>query len=64
MRGEEYTLNDLIFTPGPVEEKKREPKFDPDWDEEAGLERSRKNREIGEELLREFRERERAGHLQ
>ena len=58
MRREEYTLNDLIYTPGPVEEIKANPDYDPDWDEEASLERSRKNREIGEKLLREFRERE------
>lgn len=63
MRSEEYTLNDLIFTPGPVEEIQRVTEADPDWDEEASLERSRRNREIGEQLLREFRERESAGQL-
>ena len=63
MRRDEYTLNDLVFTPGPVEEIQRSNKPDPDWDEEASLERSRRNREIGETLLRDFRERERAGQL-
>ncbi len=60
---EEYSLNDLIFTPGPVEEIQRETKVDPNWDEEASLERSKRNREIGEKLLREFRERERTEQL-
>lgn len=63
MRSEEYTLNDLIFAPGPVEEIQRVTEVAPDWDEEASLERSRRNREIGEQLLQEFRERERAGQL-
>ena len=63
MRREEYTLNDLIYTPGPVEEIQRSTEVDPDWDEEASLERSKKNREIGKRLLEEFRERERTGQL-
>ena len=63
MRREEYTLNDLIYTPGSVEEIQRSTEVDPDWDEEASLERSKKNREIGKRLLEEFRERERTGQL-
>lgn len=63
MRREEYTLNDLIYTPGPVEEIIVNPDYDPYWDEKESLERSRKNREIGEKLLREFREREETGQL-
>ena len=50
-----FTLNDLLFTPGPLEEHQRE--VDPDWNEEAALERSRKLREEDERLLREFEER-------
>lgn len=60
---EEYSLNDLIFTPSPVEEIQRETKVDPNWDEEASLERSKRNRDIGEKLLREFRERGRTEQL-
>ncbi|MBR1862304.1 MAG: hypothetical protein IJ796_10700 [Lachnospiraceae bacterium] len=63
MKREEYTLNDLIYTPGPIEEVKRNTEVDPDWDEKACLERSKKNREIGEKLLREFKEREHTGKL-
>ncbi len=50
-----FTLNDLLFTPGPLKEHQRE--VDPNWDEEAALERSRKLREEDERLLREFEER-------
>ena len=58
-----YSLNDIAYNPEPVTLLKAGEEVDPDWDEEAGLERSRKNREIGEKLLREFRERERTGQL-
>lgn len=63
MRREEYTLNDLIYNPGPVDEIKPNAEVDPNWDEKASLERSKRNREIGERLLREFREREQTGQL-
>lgn len=63
MRREEYTLNDLIYNPGPAEEIRPNAEADPDWDEEASLERSKRNREIGERLLREFREREHTEQL-
>ena len=59
-----YSLNDIEFNPEPVTLLKAGEEVDPDWDEEASLERSQKNREIGEKLLREFRERERNGQLQ
>ena len=58
-----YSLNDIAYNSEPVTLLKAGEEVDPDWDEEASLERSRKNREIGEKLLREFRERERAGQL-
>ena len=54
---EEFVLNDLIFTPGPLVERPRVTEVDPSWDEEASLERSRKLREENARLLREFRER-------
>ena len=54
---EEYTLNDLLFTPGPIEELPRDTSADPDWDEEAAMERSREIRARDEQLLREFEER-------
>lgn len=58
-----YSLNDIAYNPEPVTLLKAGEEVDPDWDEEASLERTRKNREIGEKLLRKFRERERTGQL-
>ena len=53
----------MIYTPGLMEGIKPNAEYDPDRDEEASLERSRKNREIGEKLLREFGKRERSGQM-
>ena len=58
-----YSLNDIAYDPEPVTLLKAGEEVDPDWDEEASLERSRKNREIGQKLLEEFRERVRTGQL-
>ena len=49
-----YSLNDIAYNPEPVTLLKAGEEVDPDWDEEASLERTRKNREIGEKLLRKF----------
>ena len=46
-----YSLNDIAYDPEPVTLLKAGEEVDPDWDEEASLERSRKNREIGQKLL-------------
>lgn len=57
---EEYTLNDLLFTPGPIEEIPRDTSVDPDWDEEAAKERSREMWAKLERYEREFEERQKA----
>lgn len=57
---EEYTLNDLLFTTGPIEEIPRDISVDPDWDEEAAKERSRETWAKLERYEREFEERQKA----
>ena len=54
---EEYTLNDLLFTPGPIKEIPRDTSVDPDWNEEAAKERSRQTWAKLEQMEREFEER-------
>ena len=54
---EGYTLNDLLFTPGPIEEIPRETFVDSGWDEEAAKERSRETWAKLERYEREFEER-------
>ena len=52
-----FTLNDLIYTPGPIEELQRDTSVDPNYDRDAALEESRRLREEDAKLLKEFRER-------
>lgn len=52
-----YSLNDIVYNPEPVTLFQTGEVIDPDWDEEAALERSRELRKRDEQLLREFRER-------
>ena len=54
---EEFVLNDLIYTQEPLVESPRTIEADPDWDEEASLERSKKRWEKFEQMEREFEER-------
>ena len=55
---DEYTLNDLTFTPKNLTEVPVGAGRDMDWDMDAINEQSRTDRETGEHLLREFREQE------
>ena len=54
---EEFVLNDLIYTQEPLVERPRTIEADPDWDEEASLERSKQRWEKFEQMEREFEER-------
>ena len=57
---EEYTLNDLLFTSGSIEEIPRDTSADPDWNEESAKERSRETWAKLERYEREFEERQKA----
>lgn len=56
----EYTLNDIGFTPGKVEELPINFRVENTVNKDEINEQSQKNRQMGEELLRQFEERQKA----
>lgn len=56
----EYTLNDIGFTPGKVEELPINFIVENTVNKDEINEQSQKNRQMGEELLRQFEERQKA----
>lgn len=58
-----YSLNDIGYNTEPVTLLRRGEEVDPDYDEEAAMERTRATRMRDEELLRDFEERVRTGNM-
>ena len=58
-----YSLNDIGYNPEPVTLLRRGEEVDPNYDEDAAMERTRTTRMRDEELLRDFEERVRTGNM-